>query len=73
MRFAFFVALSLGLPAIVLLADAILDQDVTITNMSPSCADAEKDLERLIEMRYRRGEVSPGASGQPLRGHHGYS
>lgn len=72
----FFVAVTLGLPAIVLLADAILDQGVTITHMSQGYADTEEDLENLAQI-FPKGSYKAAirlvAPRRPLRGHHGYS
>lgn len=68
----FFVATRVSVPAIVLLTHAIRDQSVTITQMSQGDADAEKSLERLVQMKYHRGDVPPGAAGRRLRGHHDY-
>lgn len=42
--FPFLVAAGLGVPAIMLLAYAILDQSVTIMHMWEGYADTEKDL-----------------------------
>lgn len=44
----FLVVVSLGLPALVLLAYAMLDQSVTITQMPQGCADTEKHLQTLV-------------------------
>lgn len=72
---AFFAAVSLGLAAIGVLADAMRDQGVTITQMPQGYADAEEDLERLAQV-FPKGsyeaKLRPAAAGRALRGGHGY-
>lgn len=71
---AFFAAVNLGLAATGVLADAMRDQGVTITQMPQGYADAEEDLERLAQV-YPKGsyeaKLRPGAPRRSLRGDHG--